>query len=140
MAKAKAATKLRPSAAGKAAFRPNVVTAASRGDATRLERLALAIDEVRTGARTSLRTSKLLGSGIPKMAQKVIEEAAEVAIEGIRADRRALVAESVDLLYNLVVLLSSCGVSLDEVWAEMDRREKTLGMAEKLPKAASDSD
>lgn len=141
MAKAKTAIRPRVNPARKASLKSKLVpTLPPRSESTRLERLAAAIEEVRSGARMSLRTSKLLGSGVPKMAQKVIEEAAEVAIEGIRGDRRALVAESVDLFYNLVVLLSSCGVSLDDVWAEMDRREAALGMAEKLPKAPSDSD
>lgn len=140
MAKAKTALRLPAIPVRKAGLKSKFPATPLRGDAGRLERLAAAVDDVRKGTRTSLRTSKLLGSGVPKMAQKVIEEAAEVAIEGIRGDRRALVEESVDLFYNLVVLLSSCGVGLDEVWAAMDRREATLGMAEKLPKAASDGD
>lgn len=100
----------------------------------RLERLELAIEEVRHGGRTSPRTRKLQTLGVPKMAQKVIEEAGEVAIEALQANKTALVNESVDLLYNLLVLLSASGVTLEQVWAEMDRRELTLGMAEKMPK------
>lgn len=100
----------------------------------RLERLEIAIGEVRHGARSSLRTRKLLASGVPKMAQKVIEEAAETAIEAIRGDRAAFVQESVDLFYNLLALCSELGIPLAEIWAEMDRRELALGMAEKLPK------
>jgi hypothetical protein len=42
--------------------------------------------------------------------------------------------ESVDLIYNLVVLWSELGITASEVWAEMDRRQALLGMAEKLPK------
>ena len=58
-----------------------------RDDAhNRLDHLAAAIAEVRAGARISPRTSKLLASGAPKMAQKVIEEAAEAAIEAIRGE------------------------------------------------------
>src|SRR5947209_12453796 len=53
----------------------------------RIDRLTRAIQGVRTGARTSSRTNKLLAGGTPKMAQKVIEEAAEVGIEAIRGDR-----------------------------------------------------
>src|SRR6202012_809982 len=78
---------------------------AARQDASppapdRLEKLALAIDEVRQGTRNSPRTLKLLASGPAKMAQKVVEEAAEVAIEGAIGNRDALIHESVDLLYN----------------------------------------
>lgn len=110
-----------------------------RDDAhNRLDRLAAAIAEVRAGVRISPRTSKLFASGAPKMAQKVIEEAAEAAIEAIRGDRTALINESVDLLYNLSALWVALGVSTDEIWFEMDRRERALGMAEKLTKTATE--
>lgn len=101
----------------------------------RLERLEAAVDEVRLGGRLSPRTRKLQLSGTPKMAQKVIEEAGEVAVEALLGNTAGLVNESVDLLYNLIVLLSGLGVTVEMLWAEMDRRELTLGMAEKLPKA-----
>lgn len=101
----------------------------------RLERLEAAIEEVRLGGRLSPRTRKLQLSGTPKMVQKVIEEAGEVAVEALLGNAAGLVNESVDLLYNLLVLLSGSGVSMEMLWAEMDRRELTLGMAEKLPKA-----
>jgi phosphoribosyl-ATP pyrophosphohydrolase len=46
----------------------------------------------------------------------------------------AVVMESADLIYNLVVLWSMSGVRPDDVWAEMRRREELMGIAEKLPK------
>ena len=105
------------------------------GDASdRLERLAAAVAGVADGARLSARTAKLLSAGAPKMAQKVIEEAGEVAIEAVRGDVPALVGESADLLYNLVVLWTHLGISPAHVWAEMDRRETLFGIAEKIPK------
>lgn len=100
----------------------------------RLARLAAAIAEVRVGSKSSPRTAKLLTAGTPKMVQKLIEEAAEAGIEAMRGDPQAVVKESVDLLYNLVILWSEVGVDPGMVWAEMDRREAMLGMAEKLPK------
>jgi phosphoribosyl-ATP pyrophosphohydrolase len=100
----------------------------------RIERLVSAIADVKRGGRISPRTIKLLKSGTAKMAQKVIEEAAELGIEAVQGNRRNLVDESVDLLYNLAVLWCDLGVHPNEVWAEMDRRELMLGMAEKLPK------
>ena len=103
-----------------------------------LDRLVAAIAEVRAGRRLSPRTIKLLKSGRPKMAQKVIEEAAELGIEAVRGNRAGLVSESVDLLYNLAVLWSEARVSQAEIAAEMARREMLLGMAEKLPKSASE--
>src|SRR5580658_10911103 len=103
----------------------------------RLERLAVAVAEVQAGARMSPRTIKLLKSGRAKMAQKVIEEAAELGIEAVRGNRQGLISESVDLIYNLAVLWSEADVAPSEIAAEMARREALLGMAEKLPKSAS---
>jgi phosphoribosyl-ATP pyrophosphohydrolase len=100
----------------------------------RFARLASTIAEVRAGTRSSPRTSRLLSGGIAKMARKVVEEATEVAVDALRLQPVAVVSESVDLFYNLVVLWHELGVSPAEVWAEMDRRERELGMVEKLPK------
>jgi phosphoribosyl-ATP pyrophosphohydrolase len=86
------------------------------------------------------RTGKLLAAGIPKMAQKVVEEAAEVAIEAVRGQRQNVVCETADLFYNVVVLLNRLGIQLDEVWMEMVRRERLFGIAEKLPKALTPDD
>lgn len=103
-----------------------------------LERLATAIAEVRAGRRLSPRTIKLLRSGRAKMAQKVIEESAELGIDAVRGNRAGLIEESVDLLYNLLVLWSDADIALSEIAAAMDRRERLLGMAEKLPKSGGD--
>ena len=100
----------------------------------RLERLWTAVQEVREGRRDSPRTARLLAAGPPKLAQKVVEEAAEVAIEAVIGKRESLVNESVDLIYNVVALWNGLGVRPQDIWAEMDRREAALGMSEKLPK------
>jgi phosphoribosyl-ATP pyrophosphohydrolase len=68
------------------------------------------------------------------MAQKLAEKATEVVIEAVRGERSAAIYESVDLLYNLVVLWSEFGITGSEIWAEMDRRQALVGIAEKLPK------
>jgi phosphoribosyl-ATP pyrophosphohydrolase len=68
------------------------------------------------------------------MGQKLIEEASEVAFEGLRHRARGVVRESADLVYHLVVLWRECGVMPSEVWDEMRERAQTLGIAEKLPK------
>jgi phosphoribosyl-ATP pyrophosphohydrolase len=80
------------------------------------------------------RTARLLRSGRPKMAKKLAEEAVEVVIDAMHGDQEAVVRESADLLYNLTVLWVSAGVRPDEVWAEMKRRERLFGIAEKIPK------
>ena len=101
----------------------------------RIERLWTAVQEVREGRRDSPRTARLLAAGPPKMAQKIVEEAAEVAIEAVVGSRASVINESVDLLYNLTALWNGLGIDVDAIWAEMDRRERALGMSEKLPKA-----
>jgi phosphoribosyl-ATP pyrophosphohydrolase len=80
------------------------------------------------------RTARLLRSGRAKMAKKLAEEAVEVVIDAMNGNREAVVRESADLLYNLTVLWVSSGVKPEDVWAEMKRRERLLGIAEKLPK------
>lgn len=96
--------------------------------------LETAIAEVRSARKISPRTARLVTSGLPRIAQKVAEEATEVVIEAVRGRRGAVIGESVDLIYNLAVLWSELGIAASEVWAEMDRRQALLGMAEKLPK------
>lgn len=80
------------------------------------------------------RTSRLLHSGRAKVAKKLAEEAVEVVIETMDGNRTAIVRESADLLYNLVVLWAASGVQPKDVWKEMNRRERLFGMAEKLLK------
>ncbi len=101
---------------------------------SQITELETAITGVRNSPKTSPRTARLITSGLPRMAQKVAEEATEVVIEAVRGRRTAVVMESVDLIYYLVVLWSELGIAASEVWAEMDRRQTLLGMAEKLPK------
>jgi phosphoribosyl-ATP pyrophosphohydrolase len=80
------------------------------------------------------RTAKLLRAGRAKMAKKLAEEAIEVVIDAMADEREAVVRESADLLYNLVVLWSELSIAPQDVWNEMDRRERLFGLAEKLPK------
>jgi phosphoribosyl-ATP pyrophosphohydrolase len=80
------------------------------------------------------RTARLLRAGRAKIAKKLAEEAIEVVIDALNGDREAVIRESADLLYNLVVVWVASGVQPSEVWKEMRRREQLLGIAEKLPK------
>jgi phosphoribosyl-ATP pyrophosphohydrolase len=85
------------------------------------------------------RTARLLASSTRKTAQKVIEEAGEVALEAVKHHPRGIVRESADLLYHLVALWHRAGIDPDEVWTEMRCRADTLGIAEKRPKARRDN-
>jgi phosphoribosyl-ATP pyrophosphohydrolase len=99
-----------------------------------LDRLYDAVLAAKAADPASSRTARLLRSSRTKMARKVAEEAVEVVIDALYGSREAVVRESADLLYNLVVLWVSSGVQARDVWKEMDRRERLLGIAEKLPK------
>ena len=72
-------------------------------------------------------TAKLFARGTPKIAQKLGEEAVELVIEAVRADRARIVGESADLLYHLLVLWADADVAPADVWAELARREGTSG-------------
>ena len=80
------------------------------------------------------RTAKLVAAGPAQQAKKLVEEAAELAIEAVRMDRAAAVNEAADLVYNLAVLLGGMNVTFDEVCAELSRRRGLYGIAEKLAK------
>ncbi len=83
------------------------------------------------------RTTKLILAGAPQQAKKMVEEAAELAIEAVRHDRAAAVREAADLVYNLVVLLEGMDIHFDEVCQELSRRRSEYGIAAKPPKAAA---
>ena len=99
-----------------------------------VERLYEGVIKARHGDPTRSRTARLLRSGRAKMAKKLAEEAVEVVIDAMNGSRDAVVKESADLIYNLVVLWVEAGVDPKDVWAEMARRERLFGIAEKLPK------
>ena len=103
-----------------------------------VERLYEGVIRERQSDPTRSRTARLLRSGRAKMAKKLAEEAVEVVIDAMHGNREAVVKESADLIYNLVVLWVSSGVQPKEVWKEMERRERLFGIAEKLTKETPD--
>jgi phosphoribosyl-ATP pyrophosphohydrolase len=104
-----------------------------------LDRLYQAVLAARAADPTSSRTARLLRAGRSKMAKKLAEEAVEVVIDAMNGHTDAVVRESADLLYNLVVLWVASDVHPKDVWTEMERRERLLGIAEKLPKERADA-
>ena len=98
-----------------------------------IDRLFTALDRVTWADHP--RTARLLASGLRKKSQKVVEEAAELALETVRKRTDAAIRESADLVYHLVVLWHECGITPAQIWAEMQERADAIGIAEKLPKA-----
>jgi phosphoribosyl-ATP pyrophosphohydrolase len=80
-------------------------------------------------------SARLLSRGTAKVAQKFGEEAVECLIEAVAGNREALIGESADVLYHLIVLWVSAGVGPHEVWDELKRREGISGIAEKAARA-----
>jgi phosphoribosyl-ATP pyrophosphohydrolase len=102
---------------------------ADAGEIQRLYAALAAVDQA-----THPRTARLVAAGRFKMAQKLVEEAAEVALAASRRRSRGVIRESADLIYQLAVLWRECGVAPEEIWGEMRRRADRFGLAEKLPK------
>jgi phosphoribosyl-ATP pyrophosphohydrolase len=76
-------------------------------------------------------TQKLLNKGAEHCAKKLGEEAVETVIAAVENNRDRLIAESADLVYHLLVLLRSRGISLAEVEAALAQRTSMSGLEEK---------
>ena len=101
-----------------------------------LTRLEATIARRLTASPDESYVAKLNSKGLAKIAQKVGEEAVETVIAAMSGEREELVSESADLLMHLLVLLQKKGVALDEVMAELDRREGVSGLDEKASRSA----
>ncbi len=102
---------------------------------TALHRLAATIAARKGGDPESSWTAKLLAKGPEKCAEKFGEEAVEAIIEAVKGDREKLTAEAADVLYHLLVMLAARDVTLEQVLAELARREGTSGIAEKAARS-----
>ncbi len=96
-----------------------------------LDDLAAVIATRSTAEASESWTAKLLAQGPEKCAEKFGEEAVEAVIEAVRGDKAALTNEAADVLFHLLVMLKSRDVALDDVMAELARRQGTSGLAEK---------
>ncbi len=96
-----------------------------------LERLFDVVLDRRTADPDISHSARLLSRGTAKVAQKFGEEAVECLIEAVAGNKDALICESADVLYHLLVLWVSAGVHPSEIWSELERREGVSGIAEK---------
>jgi phosphoribosyl-ATP pyrophosphohydrolase len=101
-----------------------------------LARLEATIAARRAADPEASYVARLNAKGLPKMAQKLGEEAVETVIAALSDDRAALTGEAADLLFHLLVLLGAKGVPLADVLAELDRREGVSGIAEKASRSS----
>ena len=100
-----------------------------------LDRLWNVILQRRTADPAVSHSARLLSRGTPKVAQKFGEEAVECLIEAVSGNATALVNESADVLYHLLVLWVAGGIEPAMVWAELERREGVSGVAEKAARS-----
>lgn len=76
-------------------------------------------------------TAQLYAKGTKKIAQKLGEEAVETVIAAVARDRENTIKESADVLYHLLVTWADAGISPEDVYAEIVRRQGLSGLAEK---------
>ena len=93
--------------------------------------LAATIDARATSGGESSYTKKLLERGTQQCAKKFGEEAVETVIASLEEDPGQLIAESADVLFHLLVLLKSRGVTLQDVEAALAQRTGISGLEEK---------
>lgn len=111
------------------------VAGAEAASSAVLDRLWDVIVQRRTADPALSHSARLLSRGTAKVAQKFGEEAVECLIEAVGGTAEALVAESADVLYHLLVLWVAGGIEPASVWAELERREGVSGVAEKAARS-----
>jgi phosphoribosyl-ATP pyrophosphohydrolase len=93
--------------------------------------LAATIDARAASGGEASYTRKLLDKGPEHCAKKLGEEAVETVIAAVENNRDHLIAESADLLFHLLVVLKSRGVTLEDVEAALAKRTAMSGLEEK---------
>lgn len=96
-----------------------------------LDRLEQVIASRKGGDAEKSYVAKLFKKGRKKIAQKVGEEGVECALAAVSGDRDEIISESADLLFHLMVLWADSGVSPDDIFDELARREGISGIDEK---------
>lgn len=79
--------------------------------------------------------ASLKAKGLPAIARKLGEEATEAVVAALSGSDDELVGEAADVLFHLTVLLAAKGISLEQVMAELERREGTSGLEEKASRS-----
>ena len=102
-----------------------------------LTRLEALIAVRRSAAPDASYVASLHAKGLPKIAEKLGEEATETVIAALVGSDADLTGEAADLLFHLLVLLGAKGIALDDVLAELERREGVSGLAEKAARGGT---
>ena len=89
-----------------------------------LEEIITIIQKRKDSGSNESYTTSLLEAGRSRIAQKVIEEAGELALSSVSEETQSIVQEAADLLYHVLLLLSASDVSSECVWEELRRRRR----------------
>lgn len=82
------------------------------------------IDQRRQEMPEGSYTTSLFQKGVNRMAQKVGEEAVETVIEATNGTEEGFIYEASDMIYHLIVLLTSKGLRLEDLSRELMKRHK----------------
>jgi len=96
-----------------------------------LIRLAQTIENRKNSDDEKSYVSELIKSVSEKCAEKFGEEAVEAIIAAVKCDKKNLTEEVADVLFHMLVMLSSCDVDFKSVLNELERREGKSGLIEK---------
>lgn len=96
-----------------------------------LARLEETLASRRGADPSSSYTAKLFAKGPDSILKKIGEESAELIMAAKDGVAGNIVYESADLIYHIMVLLTFCDLSIEDVLQELRRREGTSGIAEK---------
>ena len=102
-----------------------------------LDRLWTVVMDRRSADPAHSHSARLLSRGKTKVAQKFGEEAVECLIEAVTGNNPALISESADVLYHLLVMWVAAGIEPADVWSELVRREGVSGVVEKASRLRS---
>ena len=86
------------------------------------ELYAVILDRRKNAKPEDSYVAKIAAQGLPRLAQKVGEEAVETVIAAMKKDKKELTSESADLLFHLLMLWAEAGLSPDDIAAELKAR------------------
>lgn len=89
-----------------------------------LEELFATVQDRKSERPEESYTARLLDEGVDRVSQKVIEEAGELGIAGVKGNKAEIVSEAADLLYHTLILLAASEARPEDVWAELRKRRK----------------
>ena len=112
----------------------NEITTAMNEDV--LRRLGATLASRRHADLVVLYMAKLFAKGPDAILKKIGEENAELIMAAKDGEADHIVYESADLLYHVMVLLTFCGLSIENVFQELHRREGVSDIEEKNARTA----